>query len=241
MCRMLLHNASTNVSLSEKALKGIKEMARNGLSARCGIGPHGDGFGVAWFLSNGYGIYKNLKPIWEENIPNIPALSHIIHARKKSRGEIDFIDTHPLQLRDLILAHNGTIYSFNRRPTLFKPMGKTDSEVFLCLLAEAYYTGSNIRKALEYAIESVDMASSLNMFIVSLSEKKIIVINLFSNVPRCPEYYVLWLHRNDEEFYVVSEPIKEMIDWEPLSQSPDELTILETIIGNPRAIAISRC
>ncbi len=241
MCRMLLRNAKNPTPLKPVVINSIKEIARKGLSAQCGIGPHGDGFGIFWMNSHGYGIYKSTDPIWKHEIPNLPAYTHIIHARKISRGEKSYVDTHPFQLKDFVLAHNGTIYSFKRNPILYKPIGSTDSEHFLCLLAEAYYTGSSIEKALKEAIESVDLASSLNAIIVLINEKRIFVINLYyREIPNCPNYYTLWLHKGNDEFYISSEPIKSLGEWIPLSEQPGELSLVEAITGKPESLRISK-
>ena len=241
MCRMLLYVTKSEKAISREYIKEFVNIARYGLSAKCGLRPHGDGFGVAWVTARGVGIYKSLNPIWEESIPVFPSLVTLIHARKSSAGRIEIGNTHPFLINNIILAHNGTIYAFKRNPIKYEPMGKTDSEKFLSILAEIFDSYGDLLKAVLEAIMNVELATALNIFSISLTQRRVIVVNLFYRVPKnCQLYYTLWLKREGDEIIISSEPLDREEDWTALSTEPGRMTIVDINLDEPEKLKIYR-
>jgi glutamine amidotransferase len=120
-----------------------------GLSSRGGrAGPHSDGWGLA--LYDGRAARMFLEPYAAAHSPlarfvrehPIKTLLAIAHVRRKTRGGIALVNTHPfvreLWGRHFVFAHNGTV---KRARSLklgrFKPIGQTDSEHAFCALLGA--------------------------------------------------------------------------------------------------------
>jgi predicted glutamine amidotransferase len=120
-----------------------------GLAARGGrAGPHADGWGLA--LYDGRAARLFLEPTAAADSPlarfvrehPIKTLQAIAHVRKRTRGPVSLVNTHPfvreLWGRQFVFAHNGTIKQPRRlRLGRFHPIGTTDSEYGFCALLGA--------------------------------------------------------------------------------------------------------
>jgi len=231
---MLLYHSKYERVIPKKYSEGLVNIAKKGLSAKCGIGPHNNGFGIAWITEEGLGIYKSIRPIWEEELPSRTSLLTIIHARKLSIGRRILNDTQPFFRDGLILTHNGTIFSFKRNPVDHIPQGGTDSEKFLCILADIYDISKDLLEATLKALKEIELATAINLFIVSLDEKRVLVVNLFYKTPMaCPDYFTLWMKVMKDELLIASEPLDEK-NWIPLSTEIGRPTIVDMRIGEPQ-------
>lgn len=121
----------------------------HGLASRGGkVGPHADGWGLALYEGKLARIF--LEPIaaaqsalatFVREHP-IKTLLAIAHVRRRTRGGIGLVNTHPFQRelwgRHWVFAHNGTIKNaFGLKLGRFKPIGDTDSEHAFCALLAA--------------------------------------------------------------------------------------------------------
>jgi predicted glutamine amidotransferase len=120
----------------------------SGLAVRGGqTGPHGDGFGLAFYEENAARVFLDPRAsavsplasfLREHSIKTELAVAHI---RKKTRGGVSLANTHPF-MRELwgrawVFAHNGTVRGIKRkRLGHFNPIGDTDSEHAFCWLLE---------------------------------------------------------------------------------------------------------
>jgi predicted glutamine amidotransferase len=120
-----------------------------GLARRGGAtGPHGDGWGLAFFEGPAARVFLDPHPcalsplssfLREHPIQTLQAIAHI---RKKTRGRVRLANTHPfareLWGRHWVFAHNGTVKGAKELPLSgrFTPVGQTDSEHAFCWLLE---------------------------------------------------------------------------------------------------------
>jgi len=120
-----------------------------GLANRGGkVGPHGDGWGLALYEGKLARVFleptaaaKSALATFVREHP-IKTLLAIAHVRRRTRGAIGLVNTHPftreLWGRHLVFAHNGTIKNaFSLKLGRFKPIGDTDSEHAFCALLAA--------------------------------------------------------------------------------------------------------
>ncbi len=231
MCRLFLYISKNTRSIPPIYVENFINIAKEGLSKKCGLSPHGDGFGVFWLSDDSYGLYKSLKPIWMDKIILPDAKLYLFHARKAGIGNITFLNTHPFIKKGIVLVHNGNIYGFNRNPARYLVYGNTDSEKFLALMQNYLEYYDDLERAFLEAINSVDLATSLNMIIVSILERKVIGSNIyFRSREKCPSYYTMWMKLTDSELLIASEPFDT--DWSPLSKEKGTLTIFTVPIDD---------
>jgi len=238
MCRLFLYISRDTRYIPSIYLERFINIARVGLSKKCGFKPHGDGFGVVWVNDSGYGIYRSLNPIWREEISLPPAKLFLFHARKAGIGDIHLLNTHPFVKKGLILAHNGNIYGFSRKSIKYPVNGNTDSEKFLSILIDFLDYYGNLEKAFVESIKSIDLATELNMIIISILERKVIGSNLYFK-PRynCPNYSTMWIKKTNSELLVASEPLNND-NWSTLSKEIGVLTIFTVSIDDITKIKI---
>jgi len=104
---------------------------------------HPDGWGIGYFIQQDAYILKSEEPAHESErfrLASSRLQSHafVVHVRRATVGTKDYMNSHPFRFGRWILAHNGTIFSFDKlrdwvverirpeqRPLIF---GSTDSE-----------------------------------------------------------------------------------------------------------------
>lgn len=114
-----------------------------GLIRRGGeTGPHGDGWGIAFFEGKGVRVFHD--PLASANseiarlLENHPIKSDVVisHIRQANVGEVSLVNTHPftreLWGRYWTFAHNGQLDGFSGRTSFYRPVGNTDSEALFC-------------------------------------------------------------------------------------------------------------
>lgn len=119
-----------------------------GLMQRGGhTGPHGDGWGIAFYEGNGSRIFHDplasadsevARLIRQYSIKSCIAISHI---RKANRGRVCLENTHPftreLWGRSWTFAHNGQLQGIKNYPLRhYRPIGTTDSEQAFCVMLD---------------------------------------------------------------------------------------------------------
>lgn len=119
----------------------------SGLALRGGAkGPHGDGWGLALYDGNAVRTFLEPNAAAHSQLASyvrsnpIKTLLAIAHVRRKTRGGIGLVNTHPftreLWGRHFVFAHNGTVKR-QKKLGRFKPIGDTDSESAFCALLAA--------------------------------------------------------------------------------------------------------
>jgi glutamine amidotransferase len=116
------------------------------------IGPHADGWGVAFYEGRAARVFKEPTPaadsqclafIAEYNYQSTIVIGHIRKANPPELGRAS-ANTHPysreLGGRSWVFAHNGKLPGITKDPrfalTRFKPIGDTDSEHVFCFLLD---------------------------------------------------------------------------------------------------------
>jgi predicted glutamine amidotransferase len=132
------------------------------------IGPHSDGWGVAFYEGRAARVFKEPAPAAESGclafISNYGFQSHIVvgHIRRANPAAFgrSSANTHPFERelggRSWVFAHNGKLDGLRDDPTLvphrFLPIGETDSEFAFCLLLEAIARGGNETNSFRYGV-----------------------------------------------------------------------------------------
>jgi glutamine amidotransferase len=121
----------------------------SGLASRGGKhGPHGDGWGLALYEGKLARIFLEPRPAASSPLARfirehpIKTLLAIAHVRRKTRGGIGLVNTHPFSRelwgRHWVYAHNGTVKGARAlKLGRFRPVGDTDSEHAFCALLGA--------------------------------------------------------------------------------------------------------
>jgi predicted glutamine amidotransferase len=119
-----------------------------GFSRRGGLtGPHGDGWGIAFYEGRGCRLFHDPTPSahspMAQFVQGFPIKSKnvVAHIRKARRGRVCVENTHPFHRelwgRSWVFAHNGLLRGVKRKPLgWYRPIGTTDSEHAFCYMLE---------------------------------------------------------------------------------------------------------
>ena len=140
MCELLALNANTPTDMG---------FSFRGLSRRGGAsGEHADGWGLASFTPEGYGLtllreeapaaFSALADQLADRSPK--ALVSIAHIRKATRGVVALENCHPFSRswsgQTWVFAHNGDLQGTIPLSDRYRPFGSTDSEAAFCWILE---------------------------------------------------------------------------------------------------------
>lgn len=145
------------------------------------IGPHSDGWGVAFYDGRAARVFKEPAPAAESDclafindhvFPSRMVVGHIRRANPAAFGRSS-ANTHPFERelggRSWVFAHNGKLEGLRDDPTFvsrrFRPIGETDSELAFCLLLDAIAERSADTDASRW-----DVAAAIGSLIGQLSE-----------------------------------------------------------------------
>jgi predicted glutamine amidotransferase len=139
MCELLGMSANTPTDICF-SFAGL--MRRGGQT-----GPHGDGWGIAFYDGKGCRTFHDPSPSADSEIArfirgySIKSRTVVSHIRKANRGRIGLENTHPftreLWGRIWTFAHNGQLRGVKRRPLdFYRPVGTTDSEHAFCWILD---------------------------------------------------------------------------------------------------------
>lgn len=123
------------------------------------IGPHADGWGVAFFEGRAARVFKEPIPacqsrclafISDYDFQSTTVIGHIRKANPSQIGRAT-ANTHPFERelggRSWVFAHNGKLPGLGHQPGFapdrFLPIGETDSELAFCLLLDAIAQGGD--------------------------------------------------------------------------------------------------
>jgi len=165
------------------------------------IGPHADGWGVAFYEGQAARIFKEPIPaaesrcldfITEYDFRSTSVIAHIRKANPKNFGRAS-ANTHPfereLHARSWVFAHNGKLPgltdSATLKPKRFKPLGETDSEYAFCLLLDriaAEDSTPSAKDLLTLLMPLVQKLSSFGEFNFMLSDGENLVAHVHTHL-----------------------------------------------------------
>lgn len=233
MCQLLGMNSRLPAALS---------LSFTGFAQRGGgTGHHADGWGMAFFESEGDQPGKGIRYFIDKEsavaspiaqmLQKYPIKSHnvVAHVRKATVGAVRLENSHPF-VRELwgrywVFAHNGDLKDFN--PPLhgsFRPVGTTDSELAFCWLmqeiAKSHHTVPSVKELSLTLRELVPQISRHGTFNFLLSNGQ-----------------ALWAHASTHLHYLVRQyPFGEVhmkdedvrVDLAELNGPQDRLCIVVT-------------
>ena len=175
MCGIVGYNGSKSDS-TNILIEGLKKLEYRGY----------DSAGIAIkekdnvIITKATGKIKNL----EEKLDDKPTTLGIGHTRWATHGEPNEINSHPHQVGDITIVHNGIIENYKELKEELKNKGyefksETDTEVACALINYYYQKDKDIKKALSKFIDKVKGAYALGILVKNDN-------NLYSIRKDCP-------------------------------------------------------
>jgi len=169
------------------------------------IGPHSDGWGVAFYEGRAARIFKEPVPaaesqclafITEYDYQSTTVIAHIRRANPEKIGRAS-ANTHPFERelngRSWVFAHNGKLPGVKENPTFsikrFQLLGETDSEYAFCLLLDVIAAsgdfgkdGPSARNLVEMIGPLVGELSALGEFNFMLSDGENLIVHAHTHI-----------------------------------------------------------
>ncbi len=213
MCRMIGVISKVPVSVTP-FLRQLSIQAQHGNHA-----PHGDGYGVGFFLNGGIHLSRSVKPLHMSELPADSAQTAnilVLHARKAGVGKVHLANVHPfsdkLEEQNYLFAHNGTVKDINACGRHLEELesGKIcDSKIAFERVMEVIMEGYSTEVAMRMTIQELEDActeiSALNWLMTDGTK-------LYASRYhyRDGDYYSLYHSENENTIVISTEPF----DWE---------------------------
>ncbi len=170
----------------------------------------GHGWGCALWTTNGFKLYKNISPIWEERFPRFEKTTRlVVHARSAFRDEGIMIENNmPFGDERNVFVFNGELHGVR-----IKAEGRIGAEKIFTLL-KRFHRGhwpDTLKRTMEFIKARTRYVKAMNM---GIADSEGMWVGSFFNED--PQYFTL--HRkNAHDFSMVcSEPYPGETGWEKL-------------------------
>lgn len=200
MCRLLYVNSKKEFCISEH-LKKFAEISKNSKEFQ------GHGWGFAYWQNNNWNYYKNVKPIWEDDLTKFGnSLRLIAHSRSAFKDEGIIVENNmPFYDEKNIFVFNGEL-----RGVKIKEEGRIGAEKIFNYIKR--FDKGNFREALSKGTEIIKKKSSFirAMNIIIAEQSRTLV---YSHFNEDKEYFTMNI-KNDENMIVVcSDQFVGENDW----------------------------
>jgi glutamine amidotransferase len=214
MCRLLYVNTKTEKEV-ENYLNYFARISKNSKEFQ------GHGWGISFFQNEKWNHYKNINPIWEDDLTQFGKATRIIaHARSAFKDEGIVIENNmPFYDDKYIFIFNGEL-----RGVKIKEDGRIGAEKIFNYLKR--FDKGNFKDALQKGTEIIKKKSSYirAMNIIVATSDTALVSSYFNEDD---DYFTLWKKQDDNEILVCSHPFSIDSDWQPIQN--DSLLELKCI------------
>jgi predicted glutamine amidotransferase len=210
MCRLLYVRNSSAFSVSEHLLNFAK-IARNSPEYQ------GHGWGCCYLLNNQWQIYKNIKPVWEDDLSPFGETTVLLaHARSAFRDQDIGIEFNmPYIKEDIVFIFNGELHGVK-----INEQGRIGAEKIFNFLLRFYR--DDMISALQKGTEIIEKRSryikAMNIIIADRNHAWIV-----SQFNEKPEYFTMQYKNYQNGLIICSDSYPASADWQHI----DNRTIKE--------------
>lgn len=170
----------------------------------------GHGWGCSYLVDGEWQHYKNINPIWEDQINQFGETNLIIaHARSAFQDKDIVIENNmPFIIDDMVYIFNGELHGVK-----IKEQGRIGAEKIFNFILR-FYKGS-IKEAMQKGTKIVESRSRYirAMNIIMTDKSQACVSSLFNEDD---DYFTMYTKQHSYCKIVCSEPYPEETDWQPI-------------------------
>jgi predicted glutamine amidotransferase len=207
MCRLL-------AIMSESLINPLKFLQEFAKVCKNSKEYQGHGWGCAYYTNDGWQMYKNINPIWEDDFSQIPvSTKFLVHARSAFRDEgIEIENNMPFIDSNTVFIFNGEL-----RGVKVKSQGRIGAEKLFNFILKLNEVTHSLPSALIKAADIIENRSeyvrAMNTIIVR--DNNLLVLNKYNEDPNYHDLYILNNETDGERFVIVcSEKLKSIDNWE---------------------------
>jgi predicted glutamine amidotransferase len=206
MCRLLYVNTKNNFPIADYLSK-FAEVAKNSREFQ------GHGWGCAYLNDGIWKCYKNVKPIWEDDLSQFNRSNRlIVHARSAFKDEGIVVENNmPFYDDKLIFIFNGEL-----RGVKIKEEGRIGAEKIFNYI-KRFHKG-NVKNAVQKGTEIITKKSAyVRAMNIILSDKHSSYV--YSQFNEDDEYFTMFRKFNNDKVLVCSDPFIGENDWTPIQNN----------------------
>ncbi len=203
MCRLLYVNSKEEFCIVDYLYK-FAEMSRKSKEYQ------GHGWGCAYLHNGNWCFYKNINPIWEDNLKQFGNTKLLIaHARSAFRDEgISIENNMPFNDDKYIFIFNGEL-----RGVKIKEKGRIGAEKIFNYI-KRFDKGNfsdAIKRGTEIIIKKTTYIRAMNFIITDASN-----VYLYSYFNEEPDYFTMYKKISDDLILICSEKLNDELDWQTI-------------------------
>ncbi|MFA7421561.1 MAG: hypothetical protein WCZ90_17900 [Melioribacteraceae bacterium] len=206
MCRLLYVNSKNEFCISEYLAK-FAEISKNSREFQ------GHGWGFAYWQNNIWNHYKNVKPIWEDDLSKFGNTTRLIaHARSAFKDEGIIVENNmPFYDAKNIFVFNGEL-----RGVKIKEEGRIGAEKIFNYIKR--FDKGNFGEALSKGTEIIKKKSSyIRAMNIIATDKESAYI--YSHFNEDEEYFTISIKRDENMVAVCSDPFLGEENWQPIQNN----------------------
>lgn len=176
----------------------------------------GDGWGCAWIAADGWRIYRNISPVWEDAAaPSGRATLLLAHARSAYRGEgIRVENNMPFFDGERAFIFNGELHGVR-----IKERGRIGAEKVFNFVKR--FADGDMGLALERGLDAIEKRTryvrAMNLIVADASRR----VHFATRFGEDPDYFQMYAARRDGERILCSAPYPDSSDrrrtWTPVA------------------------
>ena len=203
MCRILAVTSSELFSVAEH-LEAFACIARDSREYQ------GHGWGCAYFKNNKWVVYKDIKPIWEDNLDTFGTTTHLVaHARSAFQDKDIRVEN------NMPFTSGGIIYIFNGelRGVKIQEKGRIGAEKIFNFILR--FNNDDLLNALNKGVGIIENRSryvkAMNI-VIAYQDKA--YLNSFFNEDE--EYFTMYTRNDNNNVIICSDPLPGENDWQKI-------------------------
>lgn len=206
MCRLLYINANNEFEISDYLVK-FAEISKKSREYQ------GHGWGCAYLQNGKWNFYKNIKPIWEDNLSQFGKSNRIVaHARSAFKDEGIIVENNmPFYDDNYIFIFNGEL-----RGVKIKEEGRIGAEKIFNYIKR--FDKDGIKNALIRGTELIKKRSAyiraMNLIIVDKNSAYV-----YSHFNEDADYFTMHIKKSVNEVVVCSDPFTNDFGWSPIENN----------------------
>lgn len=203
MCRLLYVRSEEDFDFSV-ILEKFALIAKNSKEFQ------GHGWGCAYLDSDKWQIYKNIKPVWDDNFNQFGKTKTLIaHARSAFQDkDIRIENNMPFYSGDIIYIFNGELHGVK-----IQEKGRIGAEKIFNFILR--FNKGNLFEALKRGISIIEKKSKYvrAMNIIMADRKKAYLSSLFNEDN---EYFSMYFKKDDDKLIICSDPFTDEDGWQKI-------------------------
>lgn len=224
MCRILGIKHFDYIKHKE-LVENFFQLAETGKTLKGDSPGHTDGWGIGYYKNGEAVVHKSGGSVIKEKrnfFAILEKIAHskvlILHFRKSAWTNTNSAkNSHPFQYKNILFAHNGTIYDYKKLLKDIELDNKStfngfDSEIYFLYIINHLSLG--LKNAFKKSVSQIKKNNKYSSLTSIFTDGR--VLYAYREYTKSPDYYTLYSTQLDNSKIISSEPVSEKLKWKIL-------------------------